>query len=40
VVESTGRGGTSDGEASDASDARFRAQEGYWTASDAVVWCV
>jgi hypothetical protein len=33
-LESTGHGGTSDGAASDASDARFRARGAYWTASD------
>jgi hypothetical protein len=40
ALESTERGGVFDGEALDVSDARFRAQGAYWTASDAVVWCV
>jgi hypothetical protein len=36
-LESTGHGGASDGDASNASDARFRARGAYWTASDTAV---
>jgi hypothetical protein len=48
-LESIGHGDASDGAASEASDARFRARGAYWTASDATcgasnekhrsVWC-
>jgi hypothetical protein len=48
-LESIGRGGASDGDASDAFDACFRARRAYWTASNAAcgasseehrsVWC-
>jgi hypothetical protein len=34
-LESIGRGGASDGDASDAFDAHFQARGAYWTASDA-----
>jgi hypothetical protein len=35
-LESIGHGGASDGVASDASDARFRARGAYWTVLDTV----
>jgi hypothetical protein len=48
-LESTGHGDASDGAASDASDACFRARGAYWTASDTAcgasdekhwsIWC-